>query len=299
MALTSDAMCTEVSVVVPVFNGSATLRRSLESVLNQSLQAFEILVVDDGSTDGSLEIATQIGDSRIRCLRHDRNRGAATARNTGITAARGQYVAFIDADDEWDSEKLAKQRTYLSGAGRRVVAVCSGFVMQRFDRASGHERIPDAPRGWSRELLDVCPLAPGATLMVERRVFEEVGLFYTELERFEDWDWLLRYVRRYDLAVVPESLATVYSRPYSCIAAVDRSASTLSRRQRAAVKKAAGYFGERTFRASLWLERAIVRWRAGCRGSAILCVGYAIFLSPARALRMVARIGRKLASADL
>jgi glycosyltransferase involved in cell wall biosynthesis len=179
-----------------VFNGAATLKRALDSVLGQSLQNLEVLVVDDGSSDESSSIAEQIGDARVRCIRHNRNQGAAAARNTGVLVAKGRYVAFIDADDEWLPDKLAKQHCYLSGAGKGVTAVCSGFIIQRDGRVLGQARIPKARSGWDRELLDVCSLAPGTTLIVDRRVFGEVGPLCTDLERFEDWDWLLRYLSR-------------------------------------------------------------------------------------------------------
>lgn len=288
-----------VSVVLPVFNAAATLKRALDSVLGQSLRDLEVLVVDDGSSDGSPAIAETIGDAHVRCLRHPRNLGAAAARNTGVLAAKGRYVAFIDADDEWMPDKLARQVRWLADAEPEVAAVCTGFIMHREGRESGQVRIPLARRGWAKELLDVCPVAPGATLMVERRVFDDIGLFCTELERFEDWDWLLRYLTRYDLAMVSEPLAIIHSRPFSAVDAVDRSGRRLLQRQRAAVRCIAGYPGDRTFRASLWLERAIVRCRAGRVGAAALYGLYALTLSPARAGRFVARGVRKLLDRDI
>lgn len=294
-----DTDCPTVTVILPVFNGAATLKRALDSVLAQSLKDIEILVVDDGSTDESLEIAEQTGDMRVRCLRHDGNRGAATARNTGLLQAKGKYIAFIDADDEWMPDKLAKQCFSLADKKQGMAGVCTGYIMQRYGQMSGIVRVPVARKAWSIELLDVCSLAPGATLMVERCVFEDIGLLCVALERFEDWDWLMRYLSRYGLAVVPEPLAIVHSRPFAVVDVVDRSARMLLQRQRAAVRQASGLLGERTFRASLRLEQAIVRWRAGHRVSALLHMGYALVLSPARVGRLVARVMQKIAENDI
>jgi glycosyltransferase involved in cell wall biosynthesis len=288
-----------VTVVLPVFNGAATLARTLGSVLRQTLRDLEVLVVDDGSSDDSFEIADRIDDTRVRCLRHENNLGAAAARNTGILAATGRYIAFIDADDEWLPDKLAKQYRYLSDAQPGMAAVCTGFIMQRHGQSSGRVRIPMARKGWGREMLDVCAVAPGTTLMVERRIFDAIGLLNTALVRFEDWDWLLRYLMRYDLGVVPEPLAIVHSSPFRGIEAVDDSARMLLLRQKGNVRQIAGPWGLRTFKASLWLERAIVHWRVGRRGSALLYVGNALFLSPARLVRLAMRGMRKIAEGDI
>lgn len=289
----------EVSVVLPVYNGAATLKRALDSVLGQSLRNIEVLVVDDGSTDGSSAIAEKIGDVRVQCLRHSVNQGAAAARNTGVLAARSRYVAFIDADDEWMPDKLAKQHRYLSDAQPEIAAACTGFIMQRCGQATGSVRIPMARHTWMREMLDVCGVAPGTTLMAERRLFFEIGLLDTRLVRFEDWDWLLRYLISYDLGVIPEPLAIVHACPYRCIGAVEDAARLLLMRQKDNVRRIAGPWGLRTFMASLLLEQAIMRWRVGRKGYAILYLWKALFLSPARTARLALRGMRKIADGDI
>src|SRR3954471_13927034 len=95
-----------VSVVIPAHNRAATLGRAVESVLSQTRQDFEIAIVDDASTDGTVAAIAAMHDDRIRLIRHDRNRGACAARNTGIRAGSAPFVAFLDSDDEWLPHKL-------------------------------------------------------------------------------------------------------------------------------------------------------------------------------------------------
>lgn len=111
-----------VSVVMPVFNAQATLRRAVRSVLEQGFDKLELIVVDDGSTDGSVEILDQFAtcDTRVRLLRQPANAGVAEARNAGIRAATGTHVAFLDSDDWWHPSKLELQVLQMLETGARV-----------------------------------------------------------------------------------------------------------------------------------------------------------------------------------
>ena len=100
-------MTPKVSVILPVHNRADVLPRAIESVLGQELREFELVVIDDGSTDGSAEVAGSFGDERIRLIRLDRNRGGNVARNEGIRAARAPLIAFLDSDDRYFPDKLA------------------------------------------------------------------------------------------------------------------------------------------------------------------------------------------------
>src|SRR5215204_6521228 len=102
-----------VSVVIPVYNRPELLVRSLRSAANQTIRDLEILVVDDGSTVDIRPSLSKLDDPRIRILQHPSRRGASSARNTGIDAARGQYVAFLDSDDYWRDRKLERQLAFM------------------------------------------------------------------------------------------------------------------------------------------------------------------------------------------
>lgn len=112
-----------VTVIMPVFNGERTLRRSMVSVLDQSWRNLELVVVDDASTDDTPRLAEQLAaqDARVRVLRRERGGGPAAARNTGIRSARGRYLAFCDADDMWLPEKLARQLDLARSTGAALV----------------------------------------------------------------------------------------------------------------------------------------------------------------------------------
>ena len=99
----------DISVVIPAYNRATTIARALNSVLAQTFQDLEVIVVDDGSTDHTSEVIQQIGDARVEIIRHTRNQGAAEARNTGMKAAGGKYIAWLDSDDEWLPDKLQVQ----------------------------------------------------------------------------------------------------------------------------------------------------------------------------------------------
>src|SRR2546426_2534703 len=103
----------QVSVIVRTYNRAYAIRDALESALKQSYHDFELIVVDDGSTDHTSEVVQSFCDERIRLVRHERNRGVAAACNSGISAARGEFVAFLDSDDIWKPSKLERQVDFL------------------------------------------------------------------------------------------------------------------------------------------------------------------------------------------
>lgn len=200
-----------VSVVIPSFNRAHRVGDAIRSVLAQTFQDFEIIAVDDGSTDATISALKEITDPRLRILRHPVNRGAAAARNTGIAEATGRYIALLDSDDTWYPQKLERQLAWLKQNSGRARAVCSGFeLVLPGNRAVQRQSEPFLEQS---HLYLGCRCGPGSTLVAEASVFEEAGLFDEALRRLEDWDWLLRCSQHTPIGVIQEVLAIVYVEP--------------------------------------------------------------------------------------
>jgi glycosyltransferase involved in cell wall biosynthesis len=198
----------KVSVVIPVFNRSVTILRTIESVLSQTYPNVEAIVVDDGSTDSTRALVEGLSHPKIRLIAHQRNQGAAASRNTGMRAAEGEYLAFLDSDDEWLPDKLSVQIALLESLSPEWGMSCSAFYLVA--AGSQHMTIGHAPADLFMHLLSTCDLGPGSTLVVKRGCIDKVGGFDEEFERLEDWDWLLRLAKYYRLAYVRRPLARIY-----------------------------------------------------------------------------------------
>ncbi len=205
--------CT-VSVVIPVYNRNEILADAVRSALAQTYANIEVIVVDDCSTvpiDGSL---ASISDDRLKVIRRERNGGAGAARNTGIRAATGDYIAFLDSDDEWFPEKLERQMEVLAEAAQSqkpISAVTCGFLIHKENGgAFDYEdvRMPQPALGLER-LVWGCDLSPGSTLVVSREAFLETGEFDESFSRFEDWEWLIRFVQAHQIAAVDQCLCRI------------------------------------------------------------------------------------------
>jgi len=156
----SDAGAPAVSVVVvPVFNEETTIERALASILAQTFTDFEIIVVDDGSTDLTVEAVSRKYGEQLRIIEHRKNRGAAAVRNTGIAAAQGRWVAFLDCDDTWRPDKLARQLEMLEKAGSLAKACATGYQLYKNGREITF-KAKFSPEQFRREILFGCAISP-------------------------------------------------------------------------------------------------------------------------------------------
>lgn len=186
-----------VSVVLPTRNRLGTLPRAIDSVFRQDVADLELIVVDDGSTDGTAAWLDKQACARLRFVRHENGRGAAAARNTGVRAARAELVAFQDSDDEWLPGRLQRQLALLDKGGAEV-----GWV--------GGAQILEGPQG----RILVCAGAEPELLLLEcfatpvwlvrRNFLERAGLFDEAMPVFEDADLVFRLARVCRLAAVAE-----------------------------------------------------------------------------------------------
>lgn len=199
----------KVSVIIPTYNRAHLIEKSVQSVLNQTYQDFELIVVDDGSTDNTKELVQNLQkkDSRIKYVKHEKNKGAAAARNTGIKAAEGKYVAFQDSDDEWFAEKLEKQMRVFENASAEVGVVYTGFW-----RIENNKKIY-IPFSWVKkkegnihqELLKGNFITT-QSMVVRKECFETAGMFDESLPRFQDWELVIRLSKYYDFKCIDEPL---------------------------------------------------------------------------------------------
>ena len=214
----------KVSVVVAAYNAAAFLARAVESVLGQTVPVLEVLVVDDASEDDTPAVAAALArrQAQVLYVRREKNGGVSAARNEGIIRARGEWVAFLDADDAWLPEKLARQ---LAALGRRpdaAWAYCDGWHADAALRPTRH-RLSDGlgctSEGWIYPRLLAGEFVWPSTTIFRREVFEAVGLFDEGLRGCEDWDFFIRVARRYPCVYVPEPLILHRTHPASLTAA--------------------------------------------------------------------------------
>lgn len=194
-----------------MYNRIDLLRRAVRSVLRQTFSEFELLIVDDGSTDDLAGAIESFEDPRVVLIRHEVNRGVAAARNTGIRNARGKYVAFLDSDDVWLPQKLQRQLQFMETAGSDIRLSCTAYkLIDRYDRTVESRHSP--ARITQKQMAFGCRLSPGSTMIAERSLFETVGPMDETLIRLEDWDWLLRSMAFSSVAVLDDVLSFIYTR---------------------------------------------------------------------------------------
>lgn len=201
-----------VSVIIPTYNRAHLVGRAIRSVLNQTYQDFEVIVVDDGSTDNTEEVVKSFNDSRIRYVRHEQNRGGAAARNTGIKMAQGEYIAFQDSDDEWLPEKLEKQMKVFENAPAKVGVVYTGFwsIEGNVKKYSLDREIRHKEGDIHSQILQGNFIAT-PTAVVKKVCFEKAGMFDERLPRLQDWELWIRVSKYFNFKVIDEPLGTQYS----------------------------------------------------------------------------------------
>jgi glycosyltransferase involved in cell wall biosynthesis len=199
-------MTPETSVIIPTFNRRAMVREAIASVLAQRCASFELIVIDDGSTDGTGEDLQRLDADSVRVTRTS-NGGPAAARNRGIALARGRFIAFLDSDDLWAPDKLARQAAFMRD-NPHVAISQTGEVWIRNGR-----RINPARRHQKRggdifaDSLRTCLISPSAVIL-KRELFDEIGGFDETMAACEDYDLWLRILVRHEVGLLDEPLVT-------------------------------------------------------------------------------------------
>jgi glycosyltransferase involved in cell wall biosynthesis len=198
-----------ISVVIPTYNGSGTVSRAIQSVLNQTTSNFELIVVDDASTDNTGEVIDSFDDKRIKHLQHKENSGApAKPKNTGIKEAQGKYIAFLDHDDEWRPKKLEKQAKLLESRSSKLgVVACNVFdVYENKQKRVKYKINKNVCRNPLLEILDKSFIHSSSSAMVKAKVLDDVGGFDENMKVSDDWELWLRIFKKYNFDFVDDFL---------------------------------------------------------------------------------------------
>jgi len=199
-----------VTVVIPTFNRAAIVVRAIRSVLGQTCQDWELIVVDDGSTDGTEQAVRSFSDNRIKYIRHDRNRRVSAARNTGIRCAQGEYVAFLDSDDEWLPETLQKELEVFRNSDPAVGLVYTGKIILDERGNVLKVRMP-TKSGWVYDaMLDRHFVGSPSRVTIKKQVLDRVAGFDETFVNCQDFDLWLRVAKVSKIACVPYCLVKRY-----------------------------------------------------------------------------------------
>jgi len=198
-----------VSVIIPTFDRASVLSNAINSVVGQSFTSLELIIVDDGSTDGTAQLVDEWleKDARISYYRQN-NQGVSSARNLGISKATGEWLAFLDSDDEWLPQKLAKQMELLDSSDHLVCHAEEIWVRngKRVNQMKKHQK-----QGGDvfEKSLAMCAMSP-SSIVIHKSVFDHVGYFDENFIVCEDYDLWLRIAARYEVAYIEEPMITKF-----------------------------------------------------------------------------------------
>ncbi len=199
-----------VSVIIPTYNRSDLVTNAIDSVLSQTYLLFEIIVVDDCSTDNTIEILSRY-ENKIRVIKCDNNSYVGFARNLGVSFANGEFVAFLDSDDSWLPNKLELQLAWMFSNGFNVST--TGFYS--LIKNNNLLQIKNRPYIQRLNLVDILYgvyIAPGSTLIIRKEYFIAIGGYDITYRRLEDWDFLINIFIKYEyIGYFNEPLAKIYS----------------------------------------------------------------------------------------
>jgi len=193
----------KVSVIIPTYNRVFLLREAIDSVLAQTYQEFELLVIDDGSTDGTHEMVAGYGDRVVYIFQE--NRGVSSARNFGVRSSRGEFITFLDSDDVWLPEKLEKQVTIMEQNADLQLCHTEEIWIRRGVRVNPKKKHKKHTGYIFQYCLPLCVISP-SSVMIRRTLFEKVGYFDEDLPACEDYDLWLRITKDYSVYFIEKPL---------------------------------------------------------------------------------------------
>ena len=186
-----------VSVVIPTYNRAEIIGRAIRSVQAQTFEDWELIVVDDASEDETEEVVGAFEDTRIRYIQHVENRGGAAARNTGIRNSRGEYIAFLDSDDEWLPHKLEGQLQVFKENDENVGLVYTGMIRKK---SKYTKKNPPSDSGWIEKKLYLKNVIGSCSVgMIKNSVVNKIGYFDKKLDSAQDKDYWLRISKTFKI----------------------------------------------------------------------------------------------------
>ena len=196
-----------ISVVIPTYNRIELLKRSIDSVINQTIKPSEIIIVDDGSNDGTEAMVKKKYDS-LKLIKQ-KNKGASAARNSGIKASSGEWICFLDSDDEWKNDKLEKQITAVANNSDYKFFHSNEIWIKNGKRINQKKKHKKYGGDIFKKCLDMCRISPSSVL-IDKNIFEEIGFFNENLVVCEDYELWLRICDKYEVFFIDESLIFKY-----------------------------------------------------------------------------------------
>ena len=210
-----------ISVVIPVYNGAKTIKETMESVLQQTYQNFEIIAINDGSTDDTLAIINSIQDPRIKVFCYA-NAGLSASRNRGFDRACGEFIAFLDADDLWTNDKLEAQLEALQQNPQAAVAYSWTDHIDEYGKFLRPASYTSCNGNIYERLLVGNFLACGSNTLIRAQSLTQVGGFDESLNSAEDWDMWLRLAALYEFVAVSRPQVLYRISPYSMSANISK-----------------------------------------------------------------------------
>lgn len=198
----------KISVVIPTYNRKKYIERAIDSVISQSYKPFEIIVIDDGSTDGTYELIKQSYSSSLISLKKQKNKGVSAARNKGVKLANGDWIAFLDSDDEWFENKLELQVREIKKSKTFICHTNEIWIRNgiRVNQMKKHQKYG----GYIFDkCLDFCRMSP-SSIMIHRQVFEDIGNFDEDLLVCEDYDLWIRVTSKFPVTYLDKPLIKKY-----------------------------------------------------------------------------------------
>ena len=199
---TNELADLKISVIVPTFNREKTIKRCLDSVVNQTMPPFEIIVVDDGSVDGTIKILDEYPCRYLRIIRQN-HKGAQAARNLGIINAKGSYIAFLDSDDEWLPYMLEKAAEYISEEKEECVTYSNCYTFQKNKRRLW--KLPEiGSDAYSFLLMHQGPMFQ--SMLVRKELLLKIGMLDENVVAYQEWDTAIRLAENVRFIHVREPL---------------------------------------------------------------------------------------------